>query len=258
MKSEHMVPSAGGLSRVASSSVQKMLDALSASFDERLSTNETVRAQHGSGESWLPAGRPDAVVTARSTQEVAEVLRVCNQHSVPVIPFGAGSSIEGQIHAHLGGISLDLADMNEIVSVNADDMDCVVQCGVVRQQLNEDLREQGLFFPVDLGAHATLSGMVATRASGTTTVRYGSMRDLVLGLMVVLPDGEVIKVEFRGPMRTSPRLQAVIDRLRSEVSALREDRSLAPDIARAAQLVTSGVLLEVVEIQRLVSLDEML
>ena len=197
MKSEHMVSSAGGLSRVASSSVQKALDALSASFDERLSTNEIVRAQHGSGESWLPAGRPDAVVTARSTQEVAEVLRVCNKHLVPVIPFGAGSSIEGQIHAHLGGISLDLADMNEIVSVNADDMDCVVQCGVVRQQLNEYLRERGLFFPVDLGAHATLGGMAATRASGTTTVRYGSMRDLVLGLTVVLPDGEVIRTGGR-------------------------------------------------------------
>ncbi|TDL78445.1 FAD-binding protein [Palleronia sediminis] len=156
-----------------------------------------MREHHGAGESHLPAQWPDAVVMARSTEEVAEAVRIAHRLCVPIIPYGAGSSLEGQIHAPFGGISLDLSQMDSIMAVNPEDMDCTVACGVTRQALNEHLRDTGLFFPVDLGAHASLGGMASTRASGTTTVRYGSMRDLVLGLTVVMPDGQIIKTGGR-------------------------------------------------------------
>lgn len=174
-----------------------LLNALRLQFSDRLLTSDAAREHHGSGESHLPPAWPDAVVMVTSTQDVSDVLTACTKHRVPVIPFGAGSSIEGQIHAPHGGISIDMSAMDHIVSVQDTDMDCTVQCGVTRQALNEHLRATGLFFPVDLGAHATLGGMAATRASGTTTVRYGSMRDLVLGMTVVMPDGEIIKTGGR-------------------------------------------------------------
>lgn len=177
--------------------VPAALAALAPHFGDRLLTSAAVRDQHGATESWLPAASPDAVVMAQSSDEVARVLAACHEHGVPVIPFGAGSSIEGQVLAPNGGISLDVSGMDRIVAVNAEDMDCVVQCGVTRQRLNEELRSTGLFFPVDLGAPATLGGMASTRASGTTTVRYGSMRELVLGLTVVLPDGQIIRTGGR-------------------------------------------------------------
>ncbi|WP_038129042.1 FAD-binding oxidoreductase [Thioclava indica] len=174
-----------------------LLAELSPLFKDRILTSSAAREHHGSGESHLPAAWPDAVIMAHSTQEVSTILSACTKYNVPVIPFGAGSSLEGQIHAPHGGISLDLSAMDAILDVQDADMDCRVQCGVTRQALNEHLRATGLFFPVDLGAHATLGGMAATRASGTTTVRYGSMRDLVLGLTVVMPDGEIIKTGGR-------------------------------------------------------------
>lgn len=180
-----------------SDSLAAILHDLRPRFAERLLTSDAARAHHGSGESHLPPRWPDAVVMVQSTEEVAEVLRAAGAHGVPVIPYGAGSSIEGQIHAPHGGISIDMSTMTSIVAVNAEDMDCTVACGVTRQALNEHLRATGLFFPVDLGAHATLGGMAATRASGTTTVRYGSMRDLVLGLTVVMPDGQIVKTGGR-------------------------------------------------------------
>jgi D-lactate dehydrogenase (cytochrome) len=175
----------------------EVIVALRPTFGDRLLTSRAAREQHGSGESWLPSAPPDAVVMAQSTDEVAQVLAACNAHRVPVIPFGAGSSIEGQIHAINGGISLDLSRLDRILAVNAADMDCRVECGVTRQRLNEELRATGLFFPFDLGAHATLGGMAATRASGTTTVHYGSMRDLIMGLTVVLPDGRIVRTGSR-------------------------------------------------------------
>lgn len=181
----------------APANLPQALAALSPVLGDRLILSEAVRMQHGSGESWLPSAPPDAVAMVQSTAEVSQVLAICNRLGVPVIPFGAGSSMEGQIHAAAGGISLDLSAMNAILDIQPADMDCTVQCGVTRQQLNEELRATGLFFPIDLGAHATLGGMAATRASGTTTVRYGTMRELVLGLTVVMPDGRVIRTGGR-------------------------------------------------------------
>ncbi|WP_424830178.1 FAD-binding oxidoreductase [Ruegeria sp.] len=173
------------------------LEDLSARFPDNLTIGRGIRDEHSHGDSWHDPARPDAVFFADSTEQVSEVLKTCHRFGVPVIPFGAGSCIEAQVQAHQGGIALDTTRMNTILAVRAEDMDCTVQCGVTRQQLNEDLRATGLFFPVDLGAHATLGGMAATRASGTTTVKYGSMKDLVLSLTVVLPNGDVIRTGQR-------------------------------------------------------------
>lgn len=177
--------------------LQEALNALRPVFGDRLLTSKAAREQRGAVESWLPPSPPDAVVMARSTEEVSEFMRICHRFTVPVIPFGAGSSIEGQVLAPKGGISLNLSLMDRILAVEPADMDCTVECGLTRQRLNEELRATGLFLPIDVGAHATLGGMAATRASGTMTVRYGTMRDLVLGLTLVLPDGEVIRTGGR-------------------------------------------------------------
>lgn len=186
-----------------SGAVQAALAELAPVFGERLLTQPSARAHYGAAESWLPAAPPDAVLVLRDTDEVSQALAICHRHGAPVIPFGAGSSIEGQVLAPQGGITLDLSGMDKVLAIHAEDMDCTVQCGVTRQRLNEDLRSSGLFFPVDLGAHATLGGMASTRASGTTTVRYGSMRELVLGLTVVLPDGQVIRTGGRARKSSS-------------------------------------------------------
>ncbi|KRW96291.1 FAD-binding oxidoreductase [Paracoccus sp. MKU1] len=177
--------------------VKAALAELGPVFGERLLTTAAARAHYGAAESWLPAAPPDAVLLLHDTAEVSQALAICHRHSAPVIPFGAGSSIEGQVLAPQGGITLDLSAMDRVLTIHPEDMDCTVQCGTTRQRLNEELRDCGLFFPVDLGAHATLGGMASTRASGTTTVRYGSMRELVLGLTVVLPDGQVIRTGGR-------------------------------------------------------------
>lgn len=170
---------------------------LSALFGERVLLSASALDHYGAAESWIASALPEAVVRLKGTDEVSRALAVCYRHGVPVIPFGAGSSMEGQVIASAGGLTFDLSMMDRILSVNPDDMDCTVQCGVTRQCLNEELRGTGLFFPVDLGAHATLGGMASTRASGTMTVRHGSMRDLVMGLTVVLPDGQIIKAGGR-------------------------------------------------------------
>lgn len=192
-----MTPTDNPAARPGTAHIEQALDALRPVFGNRILTSLAAREQRGAVESWLPPSPPEAVVMARSTEEVAEFMRICHRFAVPVIPFGAGSSIEGQVLAQEGGISLDLSGMDRIIAIETADMDCTVECGVTRQRLNEELRATGLFFPVDIGAHATLGGMAATRASGTMTVRYGTMRDLVLGLTVVLPDGEIIRTGGR-------------------------------------------------------------
>jgi D-lactate dehydrogenase (cytochrome) len=166
-------------------------------FGERAVTSEAVRRQHGHTLTWVENQPPDVVVFPQSTDEAAEVVRLCAAHGVPVIPFGTGTSLEGHVNAPYGGVSMDTSRMKRVVAVHAEDLDCVVEPGVTRKELNEHLRDLGLFFPIDPGADASIGGMVATRASGTNAVRYGTMRDNVLSLTVVLPNGEVIRTARR-------------------------------------------------------------
>jgi len=174
-----------------------VIDVLTQQFGDRCQRSAAIRQQHAHTTTWLPNQPPDAVVFARSTEEVADIVGICATHKVPVIPFGTGSSLEGHVNAPEGGISIDLSQMNSILEVNAEDLDCRVQAGVTRKQLNSYLRDTGLFFPIDPGADASLAGMAATRASGTNAVRYGTMRDCVMGLTVVTPSGEVVKTGGR-------------------------------------------------------------
>jgi D-lactate dehydrogenase (cytochrome) len=175
----------------------RLQDELQTRFAERFTTAGAVRDQHGRGESPFPTTPPDAVIFAESVEEVQVVLAACNRERVPVIAFGAGSSLEGQLLATRGGVCLDLSRLNRIVRIDARDFTATVQAGVTKEQLNTALRGEGLFFPVDPGAHASLGGMAATRASGTNTVRYGSMRENVLALTVVMSDGRVVHTGTR-------------------------------------------------------------
>jgi len=174
-----------------------LIDALRGHFGDRCSTALAVREQHGRDESSFIVPPPAAVVFAQSSADVAQVLGLCNAYAVPVIPFGAGSSLEGHLLAIQGGISLDVSRMNQVLAIDADDLTVTVQPGVTRKQLNEAIKHTGLFFPIDPGADASIGGMCATRASGTNAVRYGTMRENVLALTVVLPDGRVIKTARR-------------------------------------------------------------
>ncbi|NQV79589.1 MAG: FAD-binding protein [Alphaproteobacteria bacterium] len=170
---------------------------ISALLGDRFTTAASVRAHHGRDESYHPNRDPDAVAFVRSTEEVSQVVQICAQHRVPIVPFGAGTSLEGHVVAIQGGLSIDMMQMNNVLEVNAEDLDCTVQAGVTRKQLNAHLRDTGLFFPIDPGADASLGGMSATRASGTNAVRYGTMRENVMGLTVVMPDGRIVKTARR-------------------------------------------------------------
>ena len=164
---------------------------------DRLTTNTALREQHSHGEDAHPHVMPDAVAFVETTEEAAKLLGLCHANSIPVVPFGAGTSLEGHVTPVRGGITIDLSRMTKVLEVNPEDMDCRIQAGVTRQQLNEYLRDQGLFFPVDPGSECTIGGMCATRASGTNAVRYGTIRENVLGLTVALPDGRVIRTGGR-------------------------------------------------------------
>ncbi len=173
------------------------LDRLAERFGAAMHTTDAMLTQHGSSESHFAVALPDAVVFAASTEDVVDVVRLCVAARVPIVPFGAGTSIEGNAAPIRGGVSLDLSRMDAVLSVNAEDFDCTVQAGVRREELNAHLRDMGLFFPIDPGANATIGGMASTRASGTNAVRYGTMREAVLSLTIVTPDAKVIRTSRR-------------------------------------------------------------
>jgi D-lactate dehydrogenase (cytochrome) len=174
-----------------------LIETLQARFGARCSTAQAVREQHGSDESTFSVPPPAAVVFAQSTAEVAEVVDLCSRYEVPLIPYGAGSSLEGHLLAVQGGISLDVSRMEQVLSIDADDLTVTVQPGITRKRLNEEIKSTGLFFPIDPGADASIGGMCATRASGTNAVRYGTMRENVLALEVVTADGKIVRTGTR-------------------------------------------------------------
>ena len=178
-------------------SIELTIAALAAKFGNRLVTSRAVRERHGNTITWIENQPPDAVVYPQSTQDVQEIVRICAAHRVPIIPFGTGTSLEGHVNAPYGGVSVDFRDMNKVLAVHAEDLDCVIEPGITRKALNEYLRDQGVFFPIDPGADASLGGMAATRCSGTNAVRYGTMKDNVLALKVVMPSGEMMSTARR-------------------------------------------------------------
>src|SRR5512132_3129301 len=177
--------------------IDKAIAALKGLLGERATDSATIRDHHSHGESYHPSAPPDIVCFPATVEEVAAVVEISARYGVPVVPFGAGTSLEGHVQALRGGISLDLRQMNRVVRISVEDLDATVEAGVTRTQLNKALRNTGLQFPIDPGADATIGGMTATRASGTTAVRYGTMRENVLGLTVVLADGRVVKTGTR-------------------------------------------------------------
>ena len=188
---------AKSIERRGKGNVAAALDVLREKFGERFQTGETLRAQHAHTTSYIAGELPDAVVFPETADEVKAVVRVAAEHGVPIIPFGVGSSLEGHVNAPHGGISLDMGRMDRVLAVNAEDMDCTVEPGITRQALNEQLRDTGLFFPIDPGANASIGGMTATRASGTNAVRYGTMRENVIAVTAVTAAGEEIRTARR-------------------------------------------------------------
>jgi D-lactate dehydrogenase (cytochrome) len=179
------------------SGISLVLERLAERFGERLQTGRALREQHGHTTTYIPTQAPDGVFFPESLEEVQEAVRICAEFRVPIIPFGTGSSLEGHVNAPAGGISLDMSRMKRVLEVNQEDLDCTVEAGITREELNQYLRDTGLFFPIDPGANASLGGMAATRASGTNAVRYGTMRENVLSLTAVLPDGRAITTARR-------------------------------------------------------------
>jgi D-lactate dehydrogenase (cytochrome) len=225
-------------------------------FGARASCSSALREQHSHGENVTDAGLPDVVVFPETTEEVAAIVRLCHEARMPVVPFGAGSSLEGHVAAVHGGVSVDLTRMAQVLEVDADALDCRVQAGVTRLQLNDAVRSQGLFFPIDPGANATLGGMAATRASGTAAVRYGTMRDAVLGLTVVTSDGRIVRTGTRARKTAagldltrlfvgSEGILGIITEIQLRLWGLPETVEAAvcqfPDVASAIQVVISAL-----------------
>lgn len=177
--------------------ISAVLDLLKQQFAERFQTGQAIREQHGHTTTWIANQIPDGVIFAHSTEEVSAIVKICAAHKVPVIAYGTGTSLEGHVNAPAGGITVDLSQMDKVLEVNAGDLDCRVQPGVTREALNTHLRDQGLFFPIDPGANASIGGMTATRASGTNAVRYGTMKDNVLNVEAVMADGSIIRTARR-------------------------------------------------------------
>jgi D-lactate dehydrogenase (cytochrome) len=237
---------------------------------ERLSTAQAMREQHSRGEDTTPPTLPDAVAFVHTTDEVSRIMALCHQHGVPVVPFGAGTSLEGHVNPVRGGISLDLSQMTAVLELNTEDMDCLIEPGVTRQALNDFLRAEGLFFPVDPGSHCTIGGMCATRASGTNAVRYGTIRENVLGLEVVLADGRVIQTGGRTRKAAngydltrlfigSEGTLGVITKVRLRLHGIPEGISAAvcqfPTLAAAVEAV-STVMQSGIPVARIELLDE--
>jgi len=232
--------------------IETALGVLKQRFGDRFQTGQSIRQQHGHTTTWVRNQPPDAVVFPHKAVEVSEIVKVCATHNVPIIPFGTGTSLEGHVNAPAGGISIDLSQMDKILSVHADDLDCIVQPGVTRMDLNTHLRDQGLFFPIDPGANASLGGMVSTRASGTNAVRYGTMRDNVLALEAVMADGRIIRTAQRarktsagydltrllvGSEGTLGIITEITLRLQGIPEAIRSARCSFPSIDAACQTV---------------------
>ena len=232
------------------------IDVLKQQFGERLQTGAAVREQHGHTTTWIENQPPDAVIFAESTSEVANVVKVCATHGVPVIPFGTGTSLEGHVNAPAGGISIDLMRMDQILAVHQGDLTCVVQPGVTREALNTHLRATGLFFPIDPGANASLGGMAATNASGTNAVRYGTMKDNVIALQAVMADGRVIETAKRakktsagydltrllvGSEGTLGLITEVTLRLQGTPEAIRAARCVFPTVEAATEAVMATI-----------------
>jgi D-lactate dehydrogenase (cytochrome) len=192
-----MAATASAATRRDPKSIEAAVRKLAARFGNRLVTSQAVREQHANTITWIENQPPDAVVYPQSTEDVQDIVRICAAERVPVIPFGTGTSLEGHVNAPQGGVSIDVKDMNRVLAVHAEDLDCVIEPGITRKALNEHLRDQGVFFPIDPGADASLGGMAATRCSGTNAVRYGTMKDNVLALKVVTADGEVMTTARR-------------------------------------------------------------
>jgi D-lactate dehydrogenase (cytochrome) len=247
-----------------------LADELRELFGSRFSTSLAVREQHGRGESYHEVLAPDAVCFAESTDDVSAIVKICARHQTPIIAFGGGTSLEGHVSAPFGGVSLDVSRMNQVLEVRPGDMDVTVQAGVTRQQLNSHLRDTGLFFPVDPGAECTLGGMAATRASGTNAVRYGTMRENVVSLKVVLANGNIIRTSSRARKSAagydltrlfvgSEGTLGIITEVTLRVYPIPEATSVAicpfDDLASATEVVTAVIQMGI-PISRVEFLDE--